>query len=158
MEQNMKETGRMIFKMAMVLKAGQMAASMKENTRKGWNMARENIFGTIYQCTMACGLRTKSMEEVLMSGLMVVDMKEIGKTIICMGEGSIHGKMEGDMKVSIKMIENMAMAHIHGLMEDNMLENGLMGSNMVRVNIDKQMARRKEESGRTERERTGLND
>lgn len=59
-----------------------------------------------------------------MFGQMVVDMKETGRTIICMVGEFILGKMADVMKVSIRTIESMDLVHIPGQMEDNMSGNG----------------------------------
>jgi len=89
-----------------------------------------------------------------MFGLMDEDLKEIGKTTICMVEESTLGKMAGDMKVSMKMIGNTDTVSTLGTTVNNMKVSGPWESSTARVFIAKM-----EETvlvfGRTEKESNG---
>ena len=52
------------------------------------------------------------------------DLREIGKTTICMVEESTLGKMAGDMKVSMKMIGNTDTVSTLGTTVNNMKVSG----------------------------------
>lgn len=69
-----------------------------------------------------------------------------------------HGKMVECIKESILMIENMVLEHTHGQMGDNMLDTGRMENNMEKAAIDKQLDKKKEESGKMVKELSGQND
>lgn len=60
-----------------------------------------------------------------MFGLMDEDLKEIGKTTICMVEESTLGKMAGDMKVSMKMIGSTDTVSTLGTTVNNTKVSGL---------------------------------
>jgi hypothetical protein len=96
------------------------------------------------------------MVEESMNGLMEENTMVNGRIITCTAEEFIHGKMEEDMKEIISMIESMDMVFIHGKMADNTLDIGRMENNMVKAPIDKLVVKKRKESGKTEKESSGL--
>ena len=56
---NMKDIGRMIYKMDLERKFGLIILNMKACIRKGKSMAMDNIYFQIQQCTMEFGTTTR---------------------------------------------------------------------------------------------------
>ena len=75
------------------------------------------INGQMVRNTMVIGVTTTSRAKVNIFGPMVVNMKENGRKIICMGMVSTPGLMEEDMMAIIPMIKRMGRGLIDGLME-----------------------------------------
>jgi hypothetical protein len=156
MELDMKVTGRMIFKMALVLRHGQMAPAIKVNTKKAKSMVRASTSGTTVHATMATGMRIKSTVMVSTSGLMVVVIRVSGRITTCMARVSIPGRMVVCMMASTKTTESMDSELTHGLMEDSTSVTGQMASNTEREGINRVIMLRERESGKMERDLNGL--
>ena len=80
------------------------------------------------------GMKTKLRVLVFICGLMVGDMKDTGKTIICMDKEYIHGEMEESMMEITIWIKNMVMVFIIGLTVENTRVSGQVADNMVKEN------------------------
>lgn len=93
-----------------------------------------------------------------MNGPMAGGTMESGRTTTCMGKVSIPGKMEESMKGITTMTGSMDLEYTPGRTADNILVNGRMESSMVKEPTGRQQARRREESGKTEKESSGLNE
>jgi hypothetical protein len=61
---------------------------------------RARIDGLTIRVLLVDGQTTKSTDTECTDGLMAVNLKAIGKTIICMAKASIVGLMAGSMKVN----------------------------------------------------------
>ena len=72
------------------------------------------------------GMKTESKDSVSTSGLMVEDMRAIGRTITCMDKDYILGKMVENMMEIIIWIKNMDMEFIIGQMGGNTKASGAM--------------------------------
>jgi hypothetical protein len=92
------------------------------------------------------------MARECMNGLTEESMMENGKIIICMEKESTPGKMEDDMKEIISMTESMDSVFIHGKMEDNILVIGKTENNTEKEHTDKQLDKKRRESGKTAKE------
>ncbi len=119
-------------------------------------MARALMCGTMLLPIAVSGMRTKSMEEEFMNGLMEDAMKEIGRIITCTAVAFTLGKMADAMKVSTITTGNTAMVLTHGKMEDSMWVTGRMVNNMAKDFTDKVTARNAEAFGRMARESNGV--
>ena len=87
-----------------------------------------------------------------MNGLMGEDMMVSGKTTTCMAKESTPGKMEENTKETTLTIESTALEYIPGKTGDNTLDNGKMENSMEKVLIDKPQDRKREATGKMERE------
>lgn len=66
----MKDLGRMIYRMEMVWRLGQMVQNMKVVIRREKNTGMGNIFGMMNHPMREIGLTTKFVEEAFIAGLM----------------------------------------------------------------------------------------
>ncbi len=119
-------------------------------------MARALMCGTMLLPIVVSGMRTKSMGEESMNGLMEDAMKETGRIITCMAVAFTLGKTVDAMKVNTITTGNTAMVPIHGKMEDNMWVTGRMENSMEKDFTDKVTVKNAEAFGRTARESNGV--
>ena len=68
---------------------------------------------------------------VYTNGMMVENMKEIGKEEICMEKENMFGPMVDAILVSIKMRHSTALEHTHGQTDGNMKGTGRKILSMV---------------------------
>eukprot|EP00828_Plagiopyla_frontata_P046825 TRINITY_DN8469_c0_g1_i3.p2 TRINITY_DN8469_c0_g1~~TRINITY_DN8469_c0_g1_i3.p2 ORF type:complete len:149 (+),score=17.65 TRINITY_DN8469_c0_g1_i3:153-599(+) len=57
-------------------------------------------------------------------------IKDIGKTMQCMGKGNSYGLMNGNIRERIRRVQGMDMENFNGLMVGCIKEIGKMGNNM----------------------------
>ena len=118
------------------------------------------------------------MDKVLIIGLIIHLILELGKTTTLKVKENIHGQMEGNIKeagliINFKdtvfilgqMVENMKASTIkikntdkeliHGQLENNILEDGKMVNNMEKQHLLMKKERAKEEFGMKEKEKNG---
>lgn len=121
-------------------------------------MVKESIFGTMDQCMMVNGQKTRLMAEVSMCGLMEGGSMESGETTTCMERASTLGKMAESMKGNMLMIGNMGTESTPGQMEDNTLDSGKTVNSMEKADTDRQMDWKSKAYGKMARESSGLID
>ena len=110
-----------------------MVRSMQVITFKVVSTDKVATLGRMDQNTLEAGKRIKSMAKAFISGLMVVAMRVIGKTTICMVMESTHGKTEENMMDNTSKTESMDSEFILGQMDDSMKDNGRTVASTVKA-------------------------
>jgi hypothetical protein len=110
--------------MALERRLGMTDLTMKGILKWDKNMVKGLTYGQIRVTTMDNGKIMLSRQLVLISGQMVDNMKEIGKTINCMEKESMIGQMVENMKAIMKTIKSKVMECISGLMVEYMKDIG----------------------------------
>ena len=144
---NMKDTGKKINSMDMVVKFGLMVPLLKGIMWMGKSKARALLLGPIAALTQEISSKTIFTGRAFINGRMVVFIRVRGKTIKCMATEYSLGLMEDAMKVNIAMIRSMGRAHFNGLMVESMLEGGTMANNMEKEHTCQLMDIRNRGSG-----------
>jgi hypothetical protein len=96
------------------------------------------------------------MAEASMSGPMVADTTETGRTTTCTGQACTHGRTEGVTRASTLTTESTDTAYTSGKMAANMRDVGRTVSSMERVCTSRPTDRNVAASGKMERESNGL--
>ena len=105
------------------------------------------MFGQMAAHILVNGLRIKSMDTVLMNGLIRDYIREVGSKIKFMVKENIFGLMVDFMMGNTHLTRKMDLGFIHGLMVGDMKVSGVWVDNMEKVNTLKSVNLSVSESG-----------
>ena len=153
--QSTKDTGKMIYNMALVWRHGLTRVNMRAIIRMERSMGMGRIHGVMGQCMWVNGSTTKLTAKADTHGSMEGVTMEAGRTTTCTASESTRGQMDANTRANTTWTRSMGMASIIGQMEGGMRDIGRMESSMEKGSISCPMVSLRSAYGKMERESDG---